>query len=80
MGEPLSNLDIDYDPVTDVMYCSFGSPVEAVSVETSDGVFLRVDPETNIPVGVTIVDFSKRFTEHPGQKVSVVLSPTGASV
>jgi hypothetical protein len=71
----LKNIDIDYDTANDVMYCSFGSsPAEAVSVEVSDGVFVRMHPETNKPLGVTIIDFSRRFTLHPGQKVSVSLT------
>ena len=76
MDEQLKNIDIDYDPTSDVMYCSFGkTPAEAISVETSEGVFIRLDPETNKPVGITIVDFSRRFTLHPGRHVSVALIP-----
>lgn len=81
MDEQLKNIDIDYDPTNDVMYCSFGSgPAEAISVETSEGVFVRVDPDTNRPLGVTIVDFSRRFSLNPGQRVSVSLtSPVEAT-
>jgi len=80
MDEQLKNIDIDYDPTSDVLYCSFGSaPVEAISLETSDGVFIRVNPETNKTVGITVVDFSRRFTLHPGMKVSVALSPVDAT-
>ena len=63
------------------MYCSFGSaPAEAISVETSEGVFVRVHPETNKIVGITIVDLSRRFTLNPGQRVSVALtSPVEAT-
>lgn len=56
MDEQLKNIDIDYDQMNDVMYCSFGKvPAEAVSVEESHGVFIRVNPDTNNPVGVTIL-------------------------
>jgi hypothetical protein len=76
MDEQLKNLNIDYDPKSDVMYCSFGTtPVDAISMETSEGVFVRLHPETNKPVGITIVDFSRRFTLNPGQIVSVALAP-----
>lgn len=80
MDEQLKNIDIDYDPVSDVMYVAFGSPVDAISVETSEGVFVRTHPRTGKAVGITIVDFSRRFTQHPGKKVSVALtSPIEAS-
>ncbi len=75
MDKQLNNIDINYDPTSDVMYCSFGGPPsEAYSVETSEGVFIRLHPETNQPVGITIIDFSRRFTLHPGQKVSISLN------
>ena len=73
MDEQVKNIDIDYDPVSDVMYWSYGPPAEAISVEVSEGVFIRLDPDSNKPVGATIVDFSRRFTQKPGQKVSVPL-------
>jgi hypothetical protein len=79
MGDALNTFDIDYDPANDIMYCSFGDPIDAVSVETSDGVFLRVHAETNMPVGVTIVDLFKRFTERPAQKLSIALTPAGTA-
>ena len=74
MDQTLNNIDFDYDPENDVMYCSFGPPVEAISVQCpEDGVFVRMHPETRKAVGITIVDFSRRFSQHPGDKVSVPL-------
>ena len=58
-------LKVNYDPKGDVLYISFGEPRAALSVEVEDGEFLRVDPETRQPVGITVVDFYKRFSEHP---------------
>ena len=76
MDQALNTIDFDYDPVNDVMYCSFGQPVEAISVQCpQDGVFARVHPETRRAVGITIVDFSRRFSQHAGEPVSVSLSP-----
>ena len=49
MDQKVNNIEFDYDPSTDVMYCSFGNPADAISVETTDGVFIRFDPETNRP-------------------------------
>ena len=57
----LANLDIHYDPSADVLYCSFGPPQEAVGEETSDGVVVRRNPETNTLVGITVIGFLKRF-------------------
>lgn len=58
-------LKISYDPKGDVLYCSFGDPREAISIE-QEGMIIRLDPETEDVIGVTVVDFSKRFREHPG--------------
>ena len=73
-GKVRVNFDIDYDPKADVLYCSFGVPVEAISKEITDGVFVRVDPKTNQTVGVTIIDFSRRFTQRPVERVSLLLN------
>jgi hypothetical protein len=80
MDEPLNNIEINYDPKNDVMYCSFGKPTDAISVERSEGVFARLDPETNKVVGLTIVNFLRRFEQHPGENVSLSLAavPVGA--
>ncbi len=66
----LEELQMNYDPQGDVLYCSFGSPREAIGVEREEGVIIRLDPETNDVIGVTIVDFSKRFQKHPGNILS----------
>ena len=64
-----------YDRSADVLYCSFGTPVEAISVETSNGVIVRKNPDNEEVVGITIVNFFKRFAEHPNQAVDVELEP-----
>lgn len=66
-------LKIRYDREADVLYCSFGDPRPALSVECENGVVVRHDPETEEVVGVTIVDFFKRFAEHPLETVNVPL-------
>lgn len=65
-----------YDRSVDVLYCSFGDPRPALSVEQENGVVLRLDPETEAVVGITIVDFFKRFADNPDTAVSVSLSAT----
>ena len=74
----IGRLDISFDPRADVLYCSFGTPREAIGIEVEDGVVLRVDPITNEAVGITITDFSKRFSVSDGSDpntVSVPLTP-----
>jgi len=73
--KPLGNIDFQYDPAADVLYCSFGPPQEAIGVEVNDGVIVRRHPETNAVVGLTIIDFSRRFTQHPENYLSVPLEP-----
>ncbi|HUY12971.1 MAG TPA: DUF2283 domain-containing protein [Terriglobia bacterium] len=63
-------LKVNYDPSSDVLYLSYGDPREAISEEIEDGEFLRLDPDTRQVVGVTVVDFSKRFSQHPGNTLS----------
>ncbi|HEV2197979.1 MAG TPA: DUF2283 domain-containing protein [Candidatus Acidoferrum sp.] len=59
-------LKLNYDPKGDILYCSFGEPREAIGVETPDGIIFRLDPETEDVIGITVIDFSKRFQKHPG--------------
>ena len=53
--------EIFYDTVSDVLYLSFGAPRPAVSQELADDVLVRVDPETERIVGLTILNLSARF-------------------
>jgi uncharacterized protein YuzE len=69
----LGNLDIQYDPSADVLYCSFGPPQEAIGEEMDTGVVVRRNPETSAIVGITVIDFSRRFTAEPKNIVSVCL-------
>lgn len=58
-------LDIDYDKTADVLYVSFGKPKRAICVEVNDGDLVRVDPFTDRVVGVTILDFKRRYMNTP---------------
>lgn len=61
MDKPqLNEMNLSFDPKADVLYCSFGEPREALSVEMDDGVVLRLNPDTDEVVGFTVVDFLKR--------------------
>ena len=57
----LQNLMIDYDARADVLYLSIGNPREAVCLEPEEGILVRVEPDTNNVVGLTIIDFLYRF-------------------
>ena len=78
MGEKELGLKINYDTKADVLYCSFGDPQEAISIEMDDGIILRLNPENDNVVGFTVVDFSKRFAEHPGRMLNFPLAPSVA--
>lgn len=51
-----------YDSEGDVLYLSVGEPRPAVSQELGDDILLRVDPETNEIVGLTVLNLSARFS------------------
>ncbi|MCZ7584974.1 MAG: DUF2283 domain-containing protein [Deltaproteobacteria bacterium] len=61
----MREFSISYDKDADVVYLSFGQPAPAVSEEREKGVFARYDPKTDELVGVTIVNFSRRFDALP---------------
>lgn len=56
---------VSYDVQNDVLYLSYGKPREAISEEAEDGVWVRQDPWSDEIVGVTVIDFGRRF-EQPG--------------
>jgi uncharacterized protein YuzE len=65
-------LKITYDPSADVLYCSIGEPVEAIGIETDDDdVIVRLHPETDEVVGVTVLNFATRFKSHESVPVSI---------
>jgi uncharacterized protein YuzE len=65
-------LKISYDPKADVLYCSIGEPVEAIGMETGeDDVIVRLNPETDEVVGVTVLNFANRFQSKETGPVSI---------
>jgi len=60
-----TSISISYDKEADVVYLSFGEAKKAVSEEVKSGVFARYDPETNDLVGLTILNFSRKFDATP---------------
>jgi uncharacterized protein YuzE len=80
MVQASTELKMNYDRAADVLYCSFGDPQPALSVEKDNGIVLRVNPETEQITGITIVNFFKRFADHPNQAVSVSLETEAQAV
>ena len=67
-------LNMKYDARGDVLYFSLGAAQDAISVEIDDGVVVRMDPITEQVVGITVVDLSKRFMEHPDKVLTLPFS------
>ncbi len=58
----MENIKFHYAREADVMYFSLGLPKKAKTLEIADDFILRLDPETQEVIGLTIVDFSKHFS------------------
>lgn len=56
-----NKVSISYDKEADVVYIGFGEAVRAVGEEIKEGIFARYDPVSNELVGLTILNFSKKF-------------------
>lgn len=54
-------LRYSYDREADVMYFYFDRPRKAKTIELNDDFLLRLDPETQEVVGMTVVSFSRHF-------------------
>ncbi len=67
-------LRISYDKVADVLYLSFGTPRAGIDKEISAGVFVRLDSRSRRAVGVTIIDFEKRFSRPVAESVPIDLA------
>jgi len=52
-----------FDKEGDVLDISIGDPREAISKEIGDDILIRVDPKTTEVLGITILNFEKRFEE-----------------
>jgi len=63
LQERQSNLNWDYDADADVLYISIGEPKVAEGIDIGEGVIVRVSPQINEVVGLTIIGLSKRVME-----------------
>ena len=52
-----------YDHEADILHVALGGARPAISIEQEADVFLRVDPDTDELVGLTILNFSKSFLQ-----------------
>jgi hypothetical protein len=50
-----------YDAESDVAYLSIGAPTEAIVWESPEGHLLRLDPDTDVLVGVTFLHLRERI-------------------
>jgi len=63
LQERQSNLDWDYDADADVLYISIGEPKVAEGIDIGKGVIVRISPQNNEVVGLTIIGLRKRVME-----------------
>lgn len=52
-----------YDKKNDILDISVGSPKKAVSQELGNDILIRVLPRTNKIVGLTVLNFERRFSK-----------------
>lgn len=46
----------DYDAEADVLYISFGNPQNAEGIDIGEGTIIRIQPDSNEIIGVTILN------------------------
>lgn len=63
-NNPDNAIQSSYDENTDVLYLSIYGPVAAITEEGDDGLLLRYSMVDENPVGVTILDFRRAWSQH----------------
>ncbi len=64
MGATVRNIDkveVSYDSDGDVLYLSIGEPRPALTRGEKNGLLIRSDPQTHQVVGLTVLDYEKKF-------------------
>ncbi|MGA1865813.1 MAG: DUF2283 domain-containing protein [bacterium] len=64
----IKKLRMSYDKDGDILDLSLGEPTEAVSKEIEDDLFIRLDPNTNEVIGISILNFEKWFKDYLSRK------------
>jgi len=69
------NLRFSYDKDTDVLYMSVGTPRECLGEMDDNGIIIKFDPQVpNMVIGITILDFQKRFSSPHAKPLPVNLT------
>ena len=66
MGATVRNIDqveVSYDPDGDVLYLSIAEPQAALTRGEANGLLVRTDPQTHRVVGLTVLDYEKKFRQ-----------------
>ena len=56
ISEKRNKIKWDYDAEADVLYISFGNPKNAEGVDIGEGTIIRIRPDTQEIIGVTILN------------------------
>jgi uncharacterized protein YuzE len=56
ISEKKNKINWDYDAEADILYISFGNPKNAEGVDIGEGTIIRIRPDTNEIIGVTILN------------------------
>ncbi len=56
-----------FDREADILYVTLGEKRKAISKEAGDDILIRIDPESNKVIGLTILNLTTRFKKmrHP---------------
>jgi len=56
ISEKKDKIKWDYDAEADVLYISFGNPMNAEGVDIGEGTIIRIQPDSKEIIGVTILN------------------------
>jgi len=56
ISEKKNKIKWDYDAEADVLYISFGNPKNAEGVDIGEGTIMRIQPDSNEIIGITILN------------------------
>lgn len=61
----MRRVNLSYDEVSDTMYISFGENRAAMGIELNEDFLLRIDPDTQEPVGLTVFNYKQVSQSSP---------------